>query len=113
MLLRQLCHHLSRFPHGKDTTLRVQRLVKFKIHSAVLRSLKQQQKSQETTAWAKRQKELKSTVHYVVAAAVLAVGLSYAAVPLYRMFCQVCFVSVNRRITCNNLNDTKPGRCMP
>jgi hypothetical protein len=110
MLLRQLCHHLSRIQHGKNITLRVQHLVKFQIHSAVLRSLKQQQKSQETAAWAKRQKELRSTVHYVVAAAVLAVGLSYAAVPLYRMFCQVCLVSLNMRIRYNNLNDILPGR---
>lgn len=30
----------------------------------------------------------KSTLYYVTAAGVLVVGLSYAAVPLYRMFCQ-------------------------
>ncbi|XP_015587544.1 cytochrome c oxidase assembly protein COX11, mitochondrial [Cephus cinctus] len=33
-------------------------------------------------------KRLWSTVNYVVAAGVLTVGLSYAAVPLYRIFCQ-------------------------
>jgi cytochrome c oxidase assembly protein Cox11 len=70
----------------------VQHFVKFQIHTAVLRSLKQQQNIKETAAWAKRQKQLRSTLHYVVAAAVLAVGLSYAAVPLYRMFCQVCLI---------------------
>jgi cytochrome c oxidase assembly protein Cox11 len=64
----------------------------------VLRSIKQQQSSKETAAWAKRQKKLRSTVHYVVAAAVLTVGMSYAAVPLYRMFCQVCLISLNVRI---------------
>lgn len=32
--------------------------------------------------------KLKSTLYYVTAAGVLAGGLSYAAVPLYRMFCQ-------------------------
>uniref|UniRef100_U5EF77 Cytochrome c oxidase assembly protein COX11, mitochondrial n=1 Tax=Corethrella appendiculata TaxID=1370023 RepID=U5EF77_9DIPT len=32
--------------------------------------------------------KIKSTLNYVIAAGVLAVGLSYAAVPLYRMFCQ-------------------------
>ncbi len=32
----------------------------------------------------------KSTVYYVVALGVLVGGLSYAAVPLYRLFCQVC-----------------------
>lgn len=88
MLLRQSCHYLSRISHGKNITLRVQHFVKFQIHTAVLHSLKQQQNIKETAAWAKRQKKLRSTVHYVVAAAVLAVGLSYAAVPLYRMFCQ-------------------------
>lgn len=31
---------------------------------------------------------LRSTLYYVTAAGVLAVGLSYAAVPLYRLFCQ-------------------------
>lgn len=31
---------------------------------------------------------IKSTFYYIAAAGVLAVGLSYAAVPLYRMFCQ-------------------------
>ncbi len=31
----------------------------------------------------------KSTVYYVVALGVLVCGLSYAAVPLYRLFCQV------------------------
>lgn len=31
----------------------------------------------------------KSTVYYVVALGVLTVGFSYAAVPLYRLFCQV------------------------
>lgn len=35
-----------------------------------------------------RQTKLKSTLYYVTGAGVLAVGLSYAAVPLYRMFCQ-------------------------
>lgn len=33
--------------------------------------------------------KIRSTLYYVTAAGVLAAGLSYAAVPLYRMFCQV------------------------
>ncbi|KAF2893040.1 hypothetical protein ILUMI_13134 [Ignelater luminosus] len=33
-------------------------------------------------------KKLKSTLYYITATGVLVVGLSYAAVPLYRMFCQ-------------------------
>ena len=32
-----------------------------------------------------------STVYYVVALGVLVTGFSYAAVPLYRLFCQVCY----------------------
>lgn len=35
-----------------------------------------------------RKKGITSTLYYVTAAAVLTVGMSYAAVPLYRMFCQ-------------------------
>lgn len=35
-----------------------------------------------------RNKKIRSTLYYVSAAGVLTVGLSYAAVPLYRMFCQ-------------------------
>lgn len=37
---------------------------------------------------AEAKKRLKSTLYYISAAGVLAAGLSYAAVPLYRMFCQ-------------------------
>lgn len=33
----------------------------------------------------------KSTVYYVIALGVLVGGFSYAAVPLYRLFCQVKF----------------------
>lgn len=53
-------------------------------------NLRQQQNKpfQETSGWTERQKKLRSTVYYIAATAVLAVGLSYAAVPLYRMFCQ-------------------------
>jgi hypothetical protein len=83
-------HHLPRIVCGNSVTLHLQQFVKFQIHTSVLRSLKQQQNIKETVAWAERQKKLRSTVYYVVATAVLTVGLSYAAVPLYRMFCQVC-----------------------
>jgi hypothetical protein len=92
MLLRQSCHYFSRISREKNITLCVQHFVKFQIHTGVLRGLKQQQNSKETAAWAERQKKLRSTVHYVVAAAILTVGMSYAAVPLYRMFCQVCLI---------------------
>uniref|UniRef100_A0A1I8P5T0 Cytochrome c oxidase assembly protein COX11, mitochondrial n=1 Tax=Stomoxys calcitrans TaxID=35570 RepID=A0A1I8P5T0_STOCA len=40
------------------------------------------------SAEAMRKKNLRSTLYYVTAGGVLIVGLSYAAVPLYRMFCQ-------------------------
>lgn len=40
-----------------------------------------------------RQKRMRSTLNYVTAAGVLAVGLSYAAVPLYRIFCEVCCIN--------------------
>lgn len=40
-------------------------------------------------AEAAQKRNLKSTLYYVTAGGVLIVGLSYAAVPLYRMFCQV------------------------
>ena len=32
----------------------------------------------------------RSTLYYLTAVGILAIGLSYAAVPLYRIFCQVC-----------------------
>lgn len=35
-----------------------------------------------------QRKKIKSTLYYVIAGGVVVVGLSYAAVPLYRMFCQ-------------------------
>ncbi|CAG9857444.1 unnamed protein product [Phyllotreta striolata] len=37
---------------------------------------------------ASRAKGIRSTLYYVTAAGVVTVGLSYAAVPLYRLFCQ-------------------------
>lgn len=33
-------------------------------------------------------KRMRSTVYYMTAAGIVTVGMSYAAVPLYRMFCQ-------------------------
>ncbi|KAK9880766.1 hypothetical protein WA026_013087 [Henosepilachna vigintioctopunctata] len=35
-----------------------------------------------------QKKKIRSTLYYVTAAGIVTVGLSYAAVPLYRMFCQ-------------------------
>ncbi|XP_067011669.2 cytochrome c oxidase assembly protein ctaG [Anabrus simplex] len=50
--------------------------------------LKPQANRDAGNPWLERQKKVRSTMYYVAAAGVLAVGLSYAAVPLYRMFCQ-------------------------
>lgn len=36
-----------------------------------------------------QKKNVRSTLNYMVALGVMTVGLSYAAVPLYRIFCQV------------------------
>lgn len=46
-------------------------------------SLKLNQSSNDT-----QRRKIKSTLYYIAATGVLTVGLSYAAVPLYRMFCQ-------------------------
>lgn len=42
----------------------------------------------------------RSTLVYTTAVAIIVLGLSYAAVPLYRMFCQVMFLPY--RIQCNS-----------
>ncbi|XP_015516491.1 cytochrome c oxidase assembly protein COX11, mitochondrial [Neodiprion pinetum] len=44
--------------------------------------------SSKSTVHSERKTNLRATLHYVTAAGVLAVGLSYAAVPLYRLFCR-------------------------
>lgn len=36
-----------------------------------------------------QRKKIRSTLNYMIAVGVMTVGLSYAAVPLYRIFCQV------------------------
>lgn len=89
LFFRLSCQHLLRTAYGNSVALPRQQFVKLQFHTSVLRSLKEQQNVKETAGWTERQKKLRSTVHYVVATAVLTIGLSYAAVPLYRMFCQV------------------------
>ncbi|XP_019548575.3 cytochrome c oxidase assembly protein COX11, mitochondrial [Aedes albopictus] len=42
----------------------------------------------DQNAEASRRHRIRTTIYYVAAAGVLTVGMSYAAVPLYRMFCQ-------------------------
>jgi hypothetical protein len=93
LFFRISCQHLSRIACVNDITVRVQHFAKFHFRSSVFRSLKHERNIGES-AWAERQKKLRSTVYYVVAAAVLTAGLSYAAVPLYRMFCQVYLILV-------------------
>lgn len=40
----------------------------------------------------------RSTLYYATAAGVLFVGLTYAAVPLYRMFCQVMLETYSMKL---------------
>ncbi|XP_046993267.1 cytochrome c oxidase assembly protein COX11, mitochondrial [Schistocerca americana] len=61
--------------------------IKQKFHSSSYRTLKRKD-SDSQTAHRGREQKLKSTLYYLTAAGVLTVGFSYAAVPLYRMFCQ-------------------------
>lgn len=46
------------------------------------------QKLSNVDSNAARKKSIRSTLYYAAAAVVVTVGLSYAAVPLYRLFCQ-------------------------
>lgn len=57
-----------------------------KLHTNVNKTLFQKTKVSNTKD--KQKLNIKSTLYYITAAGVLTVGLSYAAVPLYRMFCQ-------------------------
>ena len=98
LFFRLSCQQLSRVACVHNVTVRVQHFAKFHFSSTVFRNFKHEQNTRESAAWAERQKKLRSTVYYVVAAAVLTAGLSYAAVPLYRMFCQVYLISVKLQI---------------
>jgi hypothetical protein len=98
LFFRLSCQQLSRVAFVHDVTVRVQHFAKFHFRSTMFRSLKPEQNTRESAACAEREKKLRSTVYYVVAAAVLTAGLSYAAVPLYRMFCQVYLISVKLQI---------------
>lgn len=40
----------------------------------------------------KEVKRLRTITMFVASAAVVMIGVAYAGVPLYRMFCQVCFI---------------------
>ena len=53
----------------------------------------------------------RSTLIYTTATAIVVLGLSYAAVPLYRMFCQVCCTCLPiYRIQCNSSSNRSPYR---
>lgn len=52
-------------------------------------TLKRNLKTSDNANQNEHNKRIKSTLYYVTAAGVLVAGFSYAAVPLYRMFCQV------------------------
>ncbi|XP_018566667.1 cytochrome c oxidase assembly protein COX11, mitochondrial [Anoplophora glabripennis] len=56
------------------------------FHTNCYKKLFQKLNNVDTNA--ARKKRIRSTLYYVTAAGVVTVGLSYAAVPLYRMFCQ-------------------------
>lgn len=59
------------------------------ISTNVVRQLfKEQNNGNKFSAKDRQNKRIWATLHYVTAAGVLTAGLSYAAVPLYRMFCQ-------------------------
>lgn len=61
--------------------------IKQRFHSSSYRN-QTPKDSQSQTAHQGKDQKLKSTLYYLTAAGVLTVGFSYAAVPLYRMFCQ-------------------------
>ncbi|XP_055856297.1 cytochrome c oxidase assembly protein COX11, mitochondrial [Episyrphus balteatus] len=55
-----------------------------KTRTNLLTNVREKSSSSSST----QKKDIKSTLYYVTAGGVLIVGFSYAAVPLYRMFCQ-------------------------
>ena len=56
-------------------------------YMVIFRSYSQGSTHKNQSPW---QQPNKTTVTYMIAIAIVVVGLSYAAVPLYRIFCQVC-----------------------
>lgn len=60
-------------------------------------------RSHSTNSNEEQKKRIRSTVYYMSSLGVLTVGLSYAAVPLYKMFCQVrAFIKNNLCIKINS-----------
>lgn len=53
--------------------------------------------NRKKAAEAEEQHRIRTITYYCTSVVVLVTGLTYAAVPLYRMFCQVCFTVLNTR----------------
>lgn len=60
-----------------------------KISTNIYKNLFKNHESAKLASQNEQNKKNRATLHYIIATGVLGVGLSYAAVPLYRMFCQV------------------------
>lgn len=64
-------------------------------------------RSHSTNSNAEQKKRIRSTVYYMSSIGVMTVGLSYAAVPLYKMFCQVSTLKKKIKYRMNSdSNDT-------
>ncbi|CAI6363849.1 unnamed protein product [Macrosiphum euphorbiae] len=65
-----------------------------------------------TSSNSAQKKRIRSTVYYLSSLGVLTVGLSYAAVPLYKMFCQAFSYggTLNHNIEDSKVETMKPNR---
>jgi len=89
MLRRQRCtdNEMSSRSGGQWTVMFSSRLRTW--HSCFWRSRKSLYQKRSYGQDEAQKKNIRSTVYYLSSLGVLTVGLSYAAVPLYKMFCQV------------------------
>ena len=86
----------------KTLTLTRQPLINYQSQSVYFTNLSSSQLRTSYFIWSpylfksfsshQRQSANQRTVTYMIAVAIMVVGLSYAAVPLYRLFCQVRLV---------------------
>ncbi|XP_056642534.1 cytochrome c oxidase assembly protein COX11, mitochondrial [Diorhabda sublineata] len=67
----------------RNLTCRTNALSKNTINNNLIKRLCSNHNNNEN-----RKRSIRSTLYYVTAAGIVTVGLSYAAVPLYRLFCQ-------------------------
>ncbi|XP_057662581.1 cytochrome c oxidase assembly protein COX11, mitochondrial [Diorhabda carinulata] len=67
----------------RNLTCRTNALSKNTINTNLIKRLCSNHNNNEN-----RKRSIRSTLYYVTAAGIVTVGLSYAAVPLYRLFCQ-------------------------